>query len=205
MSDKSKKLIKVVCLLFCIALVSLWQWNRYQKWQIRKNEFCACEILRNIWNEQSIYVQKSNMFVDFSELRKITKNELLQKLTDNIENGIVTRHGYHFCIYLLSGESNIYIGGQRWLGNKTGHKNFICYAWPIKHGETGRFAFAIDCGRNLYMCENSVQKYSGNKKPFIKASFRTKKFECNDGEFWVTAGSDFWFEHEKQQQWFTCD
>ncbi|WP_372365468.1 hypothetical protein [Candidatus Uabimicrobium sp. HlEnr_7] len=205
MNDKAKKITLLSCLLFCIAFVSVWRWNRHQEWQIRKNVFCAHEILRNIWNEQSVHLQKSNKFFDFSELRKITKNELLQKLTDNIENGIVKRHGYHFCIYLLSGKSNIYISGKERLGNKAIHKNFICYAWPIKRGETGKFAFAIDCGRDLYMCRNSIQKYSADKKPFAKACFRRKKLECNDNEFWVTAGSDFWFEHGKQQQSFICD
>lgn len=202
MNYKPKKIITLVCLLVCIAFVSVWGWNKYQEWKIRKNEFCAHEILRNIWNEQWLYGEKSTEFLNFKQLQQVTKNELLQKLTMNIDDGVVKRHGYNFYIYLLSGNDNIYIEKRR---PKKENKNFICYAWPIKYGQTGIRAFVLESSGNLFACRNSVQKYSDKKKPSMRACFPKKEIVCNDDETWVTAGTDFWIVHNEQRQWFTCD
>ena len=202
MNYKSKKITKLICPIVCITFFSVWGWNRYQEWQIRKNEFCVHEILRNICDEQWLYGKNADEFLDFKQLREVTKNELLQKLTEHINNGVVTRHGHNFCIYLLSGKNNIYIEGS---GSTPKNKNFICYAWPVKYGQTGTRAHAIDYVGWLYTSGNFKQKYSGKKKPSAKACLRKKGIVCNDGETWVTAGTDFWIEHNKQKQWFTCD
>ena len=74
--------------------------------------------------------------------------------------------------------------------------------------KTGYWSFAIDCGWDLYGCANTIQKYSGNKKPSSKAGLEKNKSDSLEGvdrEYWVTGGSDIWYNHEQNRKWFTCD
>ena len=61
-ATKSKKLTKLICLLVCATLVSVWGWSIYKESKLRENELCAMEILRKIWQEQWLYGENSDSF-----------------------------------------------------------------------------------------------------------------------------------------------
>ncbi|XEY23466.1 DUF2950 family protein [Candidatus Uabimicrobium helgolandensis] len=199
------KLISLIAFFIFIAICGGYLVQRNNKKElILKNQFCAWEILGSIRDEQTKHSKTLGEFLDFDKLAHVTKNKLIKNLIKSSENGVVARHGYYFYIYLLSGKKNIYPFGKR--NDTLKNKNFLCYAWPIKIGKTGIQAYVIDHTGSLNVCNNNIQRYSGVKKPSIKACFRKKELIYNDREFWFTS-SDGWYNHYqlKKQKRFVCD
>lgn len=196
---KANRKIKLICLGVCLIILILWG-KRFipmsKKEKIFQNECCAATILRYIWDCEMTHHYKSKNFFDFGG---ITKIKLSKKITLNIKNGVVTKYGYHFKVYLLPGERK--------------KKNFVCYAWPIKYDETGIHSYAIDESGYLFLCSNNVQKYSGDKKPDCAAAIPPKQKYIQsgsygrDGEMWISGGSDVWHSLSQLQKEgrFTCD
>ncbi|WP_372364998.1 hypothetical protein [Candidatus Uabimicrobium sp. HlEnr_7] len=199
-----KLIIGLICFIVLVVSITITVVVREKSsiYQKQKTHFCVNEIFRTIWSEQHLYGDKLDSYLGLNKLAELSKNKLLQRLTENIKNGVSTLCGYHFYIYLLSNESDISI-----YKNKEQKKNFICYAWPIKYGKTGFRAYAIDKQGWVYACGNNLQQYSGKKKPSVRACFLREKHRCNDGEHWGTAGTDAWISHSKakKQGLFTCD
>ena len=87
-------------------------------------------------------------------------NEALGNVT---AEGIATRHGYHFKIFLPSGDGTP-IGETAPLsfGNTKDadgqEQAFICYAWPVRYGgfgvNTSKKSYVVNQNGNVFMAEN---------------------------------------------------
>ena len=85
-----------------------------------------------------------------------------------VQNSAVNKAGYHFALHLPDA------GGGGVAEDPTGGKAavaavdpnncetfWVCYAWPVTNGQTGRRAFVINQSGDLVQSDNSVQAYSG--------------------------------------------
>ena len=99
---------------------------------------------------------------------------LLSHSFSNVQNGRISRQGYHFMIYLpdaagigLEELSNTYASVDADLAEE----NWCCYAWPANRGTTGRRVFFANQSGELLFCSNNVRAYSGNAYPEPHAAF----------------------------------
>lgn len=89
-----------------------------------------------------------------------------------VRNGRVERSGYVYQIW-LPGKGGTAVSEARGGGvdrarmpaAKLAERGFICYAWPVKNGETGSRVFVIDQSGDIMISDNKTQGYSGSSKP----------------------------------------
>lgn len=87
-----------------------------------------------------------------------------------VQNGLITRSGYHFRIWLpdgaYAGVPEALTGGADVASFPDPNHNEIawcCYAWPVEVGSTGVRAFFISSDGDLLSCNNrQANRYSGD-------------------------------------------
>ncbi len=124
--------------------------------------------------------------------------------------GAVVRSGYVFQMWLPSGPVGWVVepaAGQRSLQEvdvPRSHVEFVCFAWPLEQGRTGRRAFVMDHTGDVLAARNQSTGYSGFERaphparsaaregepvPVGDALLRPRKLAPNecalDGETWV--------------------
>lgn len=199
----------------CITLPQ--QWLLAQ--QIVPNESAAIATLKNISSAQS-QCQASGVidtdndgrgeFGTFGEMsgrmhiRGQTKTiapPVLSAAFGRVQNGIVSRSGYHFRL-LLPGKNGaptaeVATGGAKDLplAADLTEQHWCCYAWPAKAGQSGQRAFFINDSGDVLVCQNKDGNYSGATKApkpgaaFITAGDMRAKLAANqkssDGQTWT--------------------
>jgi hypothetical protein len=125
--------------------------------------------------------------------------------------GVATNHGYHFRIYLPSASGTaIPEPAQPIPGNPADadvqERRWVCYAWPVEVGRTGRRAFVVSRQGEVFDTANDgFQNYSGTgNTPEPGAAFVVAYgFEnadnlegqfvagerAGDGHVWIPAGN----------------
>lgn len=95
---------------------------------------------------------------------------ILASAFGTVQNGLVTRSGYHFQMWLPNAA---YVGIQEAASGgadpgsfpapNTGEVAWCCYAWPVEVGSTGTRAFFISNEGDLLSCNNrQATRYSGD-------------------------------------------
>jgi len=90
-------------------------------------------------------------------------------------DGIVTRSGYHFRIYLPDVKSRgVHENGLSVTGVDPNLAEVLwcCYAWPTAAGDSGNRAFFINQAGDVLACKNADGRYSGAAQgPSVLAAF----------------------------------
>ena len=108
-------------------------------------------------------------------------------------NGVVTKNGYHFYIYLpgkdgAMGERDGNAPTDRGSANLQ-EKYWVCYAWPVEYQKTGTQVFAVNQGGTVIAATNTDGKYSGlTKKPLWNAAFVKNPTEAQFFQFTIELG-----------------
>jgi hypothetical protein len=81
------------------------------------------------------------------------------------EDGIWTRSGYHFVVYLPTPKNGAISESKakdgRDVSADAAETHFVAYAWPVHCCDTGNRVFVVDAEGDLICCENRDGKYSG--------------------------------------------
>ena len=192
---------------------------------IATNESSAIGFLRNLATSQAQYQsqaqtdQDSDGTGEFAFLQELAGTSQRRSSTDSYgppanptfiapvfgetaakNRGIATRYGYHFYLY-LPGLAKEAIGEIP--GDPTNMPEFanaqeckyVCYAWPVEYGKTGRRIFVIDQSGEVVVADNDGGRYSGSRKPGVAVAYPagTACFEesvghnrtGNDGQVWL--------------------
>jgi len=154
----------------------------------RANETAAIATLRNINSAQAQF-QASGMadvnrngngeYGTFGELSGTVGVRGGEKLAPpvlgpdfgKVDRGVVTRHGYHFRIYLCDAKGSA-IGeeqGTKEVDADKAETTWCCYAWPVEYGGTGKRSFFL----NQYgdILEVDHKGYNGKAGPRADAAF----------------------------------
>jgi len=96
---------------------------------------------------------------------------MLSSAFQKIEKGRITRSGYHFRVFLCD-EDGKPVGEEH--GTKTvdatlAETTWCAYAWPIKHGKTGKRTFFVNQTGNVLA--STHKGYSGDAEPKASAAF----------------------------------
>ncbi|MEM8885800.1 MAG: hypothetical protein AAGD14_17175, partial [Planctomycetota bacterium] len=107
---------------------------------------------------------------------------LLSKDLAKVHNGVVTRGGYHFRIYLPDAEGRP-VGEHEERGKvdaARAEKQWCCYAWPVAQGITGNRTFFIDGSGTLRGV--TEKNYSGKSEPPAAAALKLETL--GSGALW---------------------
>jgi hypothetical protein len=101
-----------------------------------------------------------------------------------VKNGTFTRSGYHFRIYLADAKGGGVheADGVDKVDADTAETVWCCYAWPVKHGETGTRTFFVNQWGDVLATDHAG--YTGAKGPAALAAFK------GDGDKSPTLASD---------------
>lgn len=181
----------------------------------KANESAAIATLKNIVSAQA-QVQASGI-IDrngngigeygwFAELAGVSEIKLpdgktarvappvLSSKFSTIEQGRLTRSGYHFQLFLPGSSSQPIADGLPDAGQA--EVLWCCYAWPTVHGSSGERAFFVNQAGDVLATRNTTAKYSGtNNPPQPMSAFLAGQRHIggtvavnstgNDGETWV--------------------
>jgi hypothetical protein len=164
---------------------------------VQANEFAAIASLRNICSGQAQFqacaaadedndgTGEYGCFAELSAARPVrgTKNLLNPPVLSGAykiasKTGTVKRSGYLFAIY-LPGKKGVPVpegpgggipGGV--LDADLAECVWLAYAWPVKHGETGRRTFVVNQYGDVY---RTMDVYSGDERPPATAAFAAPK------------------------------
>jgi hypothetical protein len=188
---------------------------------LNANESRAIAILRNVCSAQSQFQYANAIDQDadgvgeygfFAELAgkaplRGHDHALTPPLFDarftNVRSGCVRIGGYVFQMLLRDADGGWIAEGDR--GGATGRaidparsgREWLCYAWPERHGWSGKRAFMITQAGDLFAVMQAEPPYSGDDAPDpMRAGWRCAAPEwrpaCNeralDGNRWVIVG-----------------
>ena len=117
----------------------------------------------------------------------------------NIKDGIVTRSGYHFAVFLPGKKKGTFVEPKSQDGSDVNANeaeiSFIVQAWPVDAPETGRCVYCFDQEGDLVCCENPGCTYSGLEHRLAFDAYRPadpsvdpasgKPYVGRDGKTWV--------------------
>jgi hypothetical protein len=117
----------------------------------------------------------------------------------SFSDGVLTRNGYHFVVYLPGSKKGTFCEPKARDGSDiSAHQaeiEYIVQAWPVKAPETGRRVFVVDQEGDLVCCQNPACKYSGlEHRPACDAYLPAqpgvdrasgKPYTGRDGSTWV--------------------
>ncbi len=152
------------------------------------NEAAAIATLRNVVSAQAQFqatgiadanqngVGEYGTFGELSGAAKVRGNALLNPPVlstafRHVKNGIVTRGGYHFHIFLVDG-NGAPVGEEAGLDKvdaKGAELVWCCYAWPIEYGKTGKRTFFVNQMGDVLTVHHA--RYTGAKGPAGNAAF----------------------------------
>jgi hypothetical protein len=86
-----------------------------------------------------------------------------------VENGVTTRSGYHFRIWLPGKDAaalaEMATGGpDAAIDAAQAETLWCCYAWPVEPGKSGQRAFFVDQHGDVLACDNADSRYAGIAK-----------------------------------------
>lgn len=130
----------------------------------------------------------------------VLKPPLLSQSFQNVQNGMLSRQGYNFMIFLPDAGG---VGVEELpasygnIDSDFAEENWCCYAWPTNRGTTGRRAFFTNQSGELRFCSNEINKYSGANFPEPDAAYEpgaagsivgplAQGVPATDGEVWLT-------------------
>jgi hypothetical protein len=152
-------------------------------------------------------------WVTASRVRRISQNEaeavgwlrLIARRELVLENTDFSRDGYRFRVYSRSVGGSVVVGLPH-EAQRLAHPRFVCYAWPVELGVTGRRAFVVSPRGEIFAAANDgFQDYSGMERiPAPGAAFVAGEGEdadhlegelvagepAGDGHVWIPAGAD---------------
>lgn len=183
-----RKFLFVVVILFVIIGVITYN-KSSQKFHIRANEGLAIATLKSFSTSQILFqasamIDTNNNGVgEFGFIQELAgeKGRLIEPQSPLVssslmpdKNGIATKAGYHFCVYLPGSEGykNAISETMTMLPTKNKEaaklqeKHYIFYAWPVKYEKTGKYTFCITENNKVY---SSDIKSTGKNKPSIEA------------------------------------
>jgi len=164
--------------------------------RIRKHETAAIATLRNITSAQAQFQATGSVDVDndgvgeygaFAELsgavtlrgtNRTMNPPVLSTAFRKVKNGVVTRSGYHFRVFLMGkkgpvGESATGGFDAATLDPKFTETTWCVYAWPEKFGETGRRTFFVSHWGDILFAAKAT--YTGAQGPAALAAFLPKQ------------------------------
>jgi hypothetical protein len=149
------------------------------------NESAAIATLKNISSAQS-QCQASGAidanqngageYGTFAELTgKVAKRgaaispPVLSTAFARVENGVATRSGYHFRIWLpnkaaVALPEEATGGPDGAIDAAQAETLWCCYAWPVEAGKSGQRAFFVDQSGDVLACDNADARYTGTAK-----------------------------------------
>jgi hypothetical protein len=113
-------------------------------------------------------------------------------------DGIWSRSGYHFIVYLPTPKNGAISESKtrngRDVATDDAEIHWIAYAWPDRAGQTGNRVYMLDQEGDMMCCERAGGKYSGlEQRPSFNAAWPVKKgvdrgdgkpYQGGDGSTW---------------------
>jgi hypothetical protein len=163
--------------------------------KIRKNELVTIARLRNIIAAQAQLQATARIDCDadgvgeyggFGELsggvalrgaNAALNPPVLASYFKKVENGCVERDGYRFRIFLVGAKGPVAEAAKggfdaNAVDTDKAEVAWCCYAWPSKHGETGKRAFFVSQWGDILAADAN---YSGDQGPAALAAFLPKQ------------------------------
>lgn len=191
------------------------QASPFRNSRMNANESAAIGALRSISTSQALFQngnyldRNQNGSGEYAFLQELTgQRGRLERavepyfLTKSLEpnyRGVAQKSGYYFRMYLpgSKGFENAIAESAKLSDNANDdaisnqEARFICYAWPIQYGRTGKRAFCVTESGIILATDNNTQRYSGNVEPTVNAAFSEKETlnngQGNDGQVWSEA------------------
>jgi hypothetical protein len=187
----------------------------------RANESAAIATLKNICSAQAqcqasgvidVNGNGAGEYGTFAELSgrvtlrggdKAMSPPVLSSVFGNVKEGVVTRSGYCFRMF-LPGKDAVAIGelakggpDEKAIDAGKAETMWCAYAWPLETGASGQRVFFVNQSGDVLACPNADGRYSGqDKRPEAKAAYQadgkglmSEALAANtnggDGQHWV--------------------
>jgi hypothetical protein len=153
------------------------------------NEMAAIATLRNITSAQAQFqaVGKADAnqngngeygtFGELSGAVAVRGGEklnppVLSRAFREVKDGVVTRSGYHFRIFLCDADGNA-VGeekGTKGVDARKAETTWCAYAWPVEYGKTGKRSFFVSQWGDILTVDHEA--YSGKTGPAADSAFK---------------------------------
>ena len=149
-----------VCSALLLMGAAYWAVRPYEQSRtIIANESQAMQVLKGIAKAQGEY-HRANGGVRFGVLEEVIAHGTTALTRGRVSRGILTAGGYHFVIYLPTGEGQaVFRSGD--VDPEHAGLTWVGFAWPKDYAVTGRRLFALQGGGQIHSLENSIHPFAG--------------------------------------------